>query len=817
VKRLLVALGVVAAVALLALLLWPDDEGSGPAAAPPPVAPAREAPEAPAETRPVTRAEVPAPAPRPSVEPPNVPVLFGVLRCDLSKPVDLKIEGECTLRVLLPGGQELASKHVGVPGTTTFTGLPTGVPLVVAASAKGCLSGLCCDVLLAKDAPSSKRIALRPAPAVNVDVTVAGRTRAPEGLRVELLSGDAVVAEGVTDRDSRVELRPPVFGEFRARVTAAGQTLVAGEIVVVDATADVQFRTIDVPEGGAVEVQVLLASGAPAPHVSVWLLGESPERPPVQSDSEGVAVFRNVPRTRKFSAVARGPNGTFASAEVTSDDPTHARIPLLLGDPATLSGDVVDQGNAAIRGAVVEVIARPLLDPVTVRSDEAGLFETPPLPGGLAEVVVHCEGYVDWHSQETVEIRPGVGAKIRARMTPRPTGTVFVRVRDEAGAPVADAEVTASPARVKTATNAAGECCFDRLDAGTDQAFYARRRGYRTRSGAMPSVRVPRDSGTGVVIVLRAARAESPEGGSVTANGVVLDPAGEAVVGARVTAGADVTYTDAAGHFRLTGLTATAADPVDVRIVPTPSLLEPLRLLVDADERGLADAGTVRLRTRPYALLRVPAMPDLPAYGKRSKDAKSKNVAATGDDGVSRVFWFSSNHAQTLLGAVSNAFDPVACVSYDGTWMHLPPADDWTTDGRGEVFVGFPTSRGLFTTAAAWTLAPDAAPVLVPAQPDAPSRLEYDSRWPKGRVTVRQVECATLFDPRSIHVPTGDPQGPVDPFSRLAAWRSFSVDTNDWREFAGALAAGRWVVGNDRDARTVGRPAGVEWTYRQRK
>jgi hypothetical protein len=788
VKRLLVALAVLAVVALLALLLWPDDEESGRAAAPLPVAPARDLPEPPAETQPVARAEALPRTRHEAVAQPVVPVPSGVLTCEVTSADDGSLGSGCTLRVLLPTGGELASRLVSVPGTAQFTGLPTRVPLVVAVSARECLSGLCCDVLLASDLPSVKRIALIRAPTVEVELTSAGRWTDARGLRVELLSGEVVVGEGVVGGGDTARIELQTFGEFRARVSRDGQQLVAGAPVIVQPTAEVQRCTVDLPESGSVEIQVLAASGAPARGVPVWLLGEVPQRPPVTTNDEGVVVFRGVPRGMKLSAMARDNRNGFASAIVTTDEPTQARVPLLLGEPATLTGDVVDQGNAAIRGASVEVTVLPGPFSVRVQSDDAGLFATPPLPGGLAEVLVRCDGYVDWRAPQSVEIRPGVGARIRARMTPRPTGTVFVRVRDESGAPVADAEVTADPARARTTTDASGACRFDGLEAGSEQTFYARRRGYRSRAGALPSVRVPRDTGAGADIVLRAAKAEPLEAGPVTASGVVLDPAGEPVFAARVTAGATVAYTDAAGSFRLTALAATAAEPVDLRIAPPPSMLETLRVLLDPDESGLAELGTVRLRARPYAVLEIPP----------AERALTGVRWLASPPGSSRLFWLSSNHADTLLGRRTNAFVPFPCVSYDGAWMHLPPADDWLFDGRGEVFVGFASPRGLFTTTRVWTLAPDAAPRLALPRPPNGGRLPLSGvKYGREKIVFRQSECATLFDPRSIHVPTGDPQPPVDPFAPLVAWRTFSVDARDAREFASQAAPGQWRVTSD--------------------
>jgi hypothetical protein len=739
-----------------------------------------------------------------------VPVPAGVLDCYVSvadKSPDA--EEECRLRVLLPTGVELQSQRLPVPGTCRFERLPTGVPLVVAVEAAGYLRGLCCDVRLAKDGPASKSIVLAPAPLVSVAVQFgpAGSSRrAPPGLRVELFAGEESVAEGTTDADGEALLLPAAFGVLRARVSLNDATLAEGPTVLVDPFVAEQHAVVAIPDGADVEVRVLTPDGDPAGGVRVWLLGELSRRAPQTADRDGVAVFHLIQPGLRLTALARGGDGTFGSAAVQTGATPPSRIPLLLGAPQTLAGDVVDQGNSVLRGATVEVVVRPLAEPVVVASDDAGLFETPPLPGGLADVVVRCDGYLDWRSPQAVEIRPGVGARIRARMTPRPKGTVFVRVYDESGSPVEGAEVSAEPSRARAITDASGACRFDGLDAGSEQTFAARRRGYRGRAGPLSSARVPRDAGAGAEVVVRIAAAEPPEAGPVTSTGVILGPDGDPVAAARVTAGASVAYTDAAGRFRLTGLSASAADPVDLRVVPSASLLEPLRVLVLPDGKGHADLGEVRLRSRPYALLEIPH-PARSLTGVRG---------VAWPQGESRAFWLSSSHADTLLGAAWGVFEPIACVSYDGTWIHLPPADDWIADGRGEVFVGFATPRGLFTTTCAWTLAPDATPRLVlPALPVA-VRLDLSevrntalrARKTEGRITFAQVECATLFDPRSIHVPTGNAQAPVDPFASLAAWRVFGVATSELERWTWRVAPGKWrLSGPDGLKETIDVPA----------
>ena len=661
VKRWIVILVVVAAVApfLIAFLVFldegtkigklsetrggetPSDVSAAPAPAAAATVPAPSVPAAAPE--PAARTE-PEPVVAPAEEPPSAPPPAGVLECIVAETAAAKEArtqggGRCTLRVLLPTGVELATHDVAVPGKWRFEGLPTGVPLVVAVGGKGYLAGLCCDVRLAPDAPSAKRIDLLPAPTVRVSVTVGGKRSASSGLRVELRSGDVTVADAVAGGDDAVTMRPHTFGVLRARVSRGADVLVDGVAVPVDATSAVQDRTVDVRARGTVE-----ASGP-----------------------------------------ARG-TGT------------------------------ADSG---------------------------------------------------------------------ATPAPRPAGIVLVRVLDEKGEPVEDAEVFADTSRRRAKTGDSGTCRFEGLDAGTELTFFSRCRGFRSRAGALPSVRVPREGAAEVEIVLREETSGSDKNAPVTATGAVLDAAGEAVVAARVTASGKVAFTDAEGRFRLTGLAAGASDPTEVLITPMPSLLEPLRVLVDPDEKGLADAGTVKLRARPYAIFEVP--PRDRAWTKARDTAwRSESV---------RCFFFSANHADALLGEAHGAFEPFACVSYDGTWMHLPPAGDWASDARGEVFAAYATPGGLFTTTSAWTLAPDAAPRVAMPPPAGPGPIGADAKKLAGDTDCyRQFHCATLYEPRDANSPSGDAPPPVDPFAPLVAWRTFVWSPRDLAEFGWQTAPGRWRV-----------------------
>jgi hypothetical protein len=514
----------------------------------------------------------------------------------------------------------------------------------------------------------------------------------------------------------------------------------------------------------------------------VWLVGDANSPPSATTDKSGIAVFSGVRPGLELRAIARAGDGSVASVAVTTNPGAPQRVALLLGQPGPLAGDVVDQGGSAIVGAEVEVRVRPLGEPVTVTSDDTGRFETPPLPSGLAEVTVRRDGFAEWRSPGVVVIDPAVGGKVRARLTRLPVGTAYVTVKDESGRPLDGAVVKLRPSGRTARTAADGTCRFEDLPAGVEQDVLARLRGFRMRVPTItnpPVVRPRADVAESTEVVLAAVADPPPEPGPCSIKGVLLRPGGRPLQGALVEAGPWCTATAADGSFVLDGVSSTTAgEPLEFRVSGLPWPLERIRFFVDVDRSGVVDFGAVTLATRPYAAIDVP--------GRRWKK---------GDSDVS-VFWLSTNHADTFLGQATGRFEPVACVSYDGRWLHVPPADDWRADGRGEVFVAYPTERGLVTATAAWTLRPSAADVLRPRPRSRPGRLDVSGgSGDRGAPLVfRQVACDTMFDPRSIHVPTGDEQALIDPFASLASLRTFELANSSWKAALDELAPGRWRI-----------------------
>lgn len=793
VKRLLIVLGVLVAAAPFWVALWiAFDEGGKllHEPEPPPAAP----------PKPKRRVEVPA------AETPVTKLLKGMKSANGSIPtrealgelvVEVTgkyVEGEqvdgsaVRLTVLYPTGQQLATQSTTRKGEVRFSGLPHEVPLVVRVEAPGFLTGYCCDVLLEPKRVARKSIELRLAPRVTIRVVDAEKDVLVAGARVELRRGDEVVDFDTTNDDGEAILISPILGAVTVRAESERLSASREKSIDVWPGLGAGVQEIALSRGGDVAIQVLTASGEPAPGVDVWLVGEANSPPLVRTDSRGIAAFRSVSPGLKLTAIARASDGSVASAAVSTEAGTSNRVAVLLGRPGPLTGDVVDQGGNAIAGAAVEVRIRPFGEPVTVTSDDTGRFETPPLPSGLAEVTVRRDGFVEWRSTGVVVIDPAVGGKLRAHLSRLPVGDAWVVVKDEAGRPLEGALVKLYPSGRSGKSGDDGRCRFENLPAGVEQAVFARRRGFRARgpSSAGPAVILTRaDVAQSAEVTLVATPEVPADAGPCSIKGVLLRPDRSPVQGALVEAGPWCTGTASDGSFLLEGVKPTTpGEPLEFRVSMLPWPLERIRFLVDVENPGVLDFGSVLLASQPYAMIDVPLW--------RSKK---------GDSAVS-AFWLSTNHGETFLGRTTGRFEPVPCVSYDGRWLHLPPPDDWRTDGRGEVFLGFPTPRGFVTATAAWTLRPNAAEKLHPVPRSRTGSLDVSSPMSDrtdAPLIFRQITCDTMFDPKSIHVPTGDDQPPIDPFASLATLRTFILAKGTTKARVDDLAPGRWRVSCGRD------------------
>jgi hypothetical protein len=608
------------------------------------------------------------------------------------------------------------------------------------------------------------------------------RPEEPRAFKVSIQRGDSVLATGESSAvkgggGTVTWAFVPAIGSMRVVVYDDDNRRVADVPFSAWPSAEPVVKTIYVGEPNSVLVFVSDAAGSDATGATVWLTSDYDSPRSAIVDKRGKAVFEALTAGRVYEISTRASDGSVARTQFMTSGDEQRKVALTLGKPGTLVGDVVDEGNSAVVGARVEVSVVAFSTPYKAQSDATGAFSVGTLPAGLAQVVVRAEGFLDWRPDEPVLLVPQKDVRIRARLRRVPQGAVVVTVRDEDGKPVAGAAVDVLPARRTARTAADGTCRIDGLPANTDQFAFAKKRGWRTRTEAQwnPAVvTVQTDMAVATEIVLRTAGADVKRG-PASLKGVVLDPSGAPVIGARVECASSFAFTTLDGSFRLDGLPpATRVDPVEFRVLPGPGLVQPLSVFVDLDATDVVDFGVVRLRARPVARIVAPR-----AAGSASPFA---------------AFWLSTNHGESLLGASTGRFEPLACVSYDGTWLHLPPADDWRLDGRGEVFVAQPTAHGLRTATSSWTLAPDAAPRLEPAFVGEPQTVvvSVDGR-DRDLVLLTQKTCATLFDPRSIHVPTGNPQPPVDPFASLVAERSIELGEKGGGTLRD-VAPGTWIA-----------------------
>jgi len=796
VRRLVPAIALLVATILVVATAWfvvgsetapPADQATDDAPAPPQAPPPHVDPPAVVPTRAKSTRETPrAATPQPTAPTGRLEVRFRY-RAELD---DLP----ATATLFFPTGEEIATETAANDVKhCTFERAPAGVPLVLRVSAPRFLTGLCCDVVVPADEALTKSVSLIEAPVVRARVLDASSRRPIGDVRVDLVQRGELVAGGWTKDDGIVAFRVPTVGKFRVRLSSAGYATPPESALDVRAGDEVVDFESTMSAGGSVEIAVATPDGKPARGAEVWLVGDISAPLKAIADARGVATFAGLSPGLELTAVARAKDLGARAAVRTRDDATQ-RVPLVLKTPAPLAGFITDVGGATLAGATIEVIVHPYDEPIVVRSDAAGHFATPPLPAGLADVTVRRDGFIDGSPEQPVVIEPVVGGFLTMRLLAAPTGAVVVAVRDAAGGPLKDAAVTLFPSHKTGVTAADGLCRIDGLPAGADQSIVARMRGYRAArpaSASPPVVRVVQDVATSAEIALSSVAGPPPVGGA-SATGVVLDSDGRPVVAARVVVGAASTRTDVDGTFHLDSIARPKdAGAVAIRVVPGPGLLEPFECFVDVDPSGVAALGTVRLRSRPYARLRLPSETVETSSLKREKSKSMRRVRP----GV-ETRWLAFDHDDELLGVRTRRFEPIAFVSYDRTWLHLPPADDWKRVGRGEVFIATATPRGLLTGRATWTQTADArAGLTLSYEPTGKLVVFSTSKELAGRsATFTQLACASLFDPRSVRVPSGETPLPVDPFASLADCRSFTIENFHSGDAVAYVAPGRWRI-----------------------
>jgi len=325
--------------------------------------------------------------------------------------------------------------------------------------------------------------------------------------------------------------------------------------------------------------KVAIAAALLAVTVVLWKTIETDETAATHESPAVIETTRAEPRKESGPAVdspETGRSERTAAANAARGKP--AAEPAVVAAPArTIRGEVLDStghrlGDVALRFAPASQGARE-----PFRSDSTGRFEIA-LPAGAEQVL-------------SADARWATVLGGSARMAPETLSIVVVAPRidlggivvDEDGAPLLGAELSvhvpqafgssfarpldASANRAWSAvSDAQGRFALPDLPSVDDAVLRVALGGFETSIEALPAASDP-----ALRIVLRRPRAPT---GRLT--GIVVDPAGALVQGARVSAGFETTISDEAGRFEID----VAKEPAPKRVTAAkrgflPALLEP--------------------------------------------------------------------------------------------------------------------------------------------------------------------------------------------------------------------------------------------------
>ncbi len=718
--------------------------------------------------------------------PPGLGRILGIVRSHTSKDAD-PVEG-CHVEALHPTGESAASTMTDRAGVFDLPSVPHDVPLVLRFSRDGFVTGFCCDVRTRARGALEKNVVLAAAPRLVVRVEPETYESSWNDLDVELVRDGRVVSTARLDARNEAVLRPPEFGPWIVRVAPRNMAAPPSHaLVLVPTDEDTEVEFVLSP-GGEVEVTALTPNRAPIAGARVALLRDDLPAGEVRTtDASGRAVFRRLqPGVRHEVEVSTDAGAKGVGAFVPERARHVQRVEVMVMPPGRVEGVVRDGEGGVLAGVSVRFSNGPPANDLEVRSSEDGRFAALLTPGrwhlrARAENFLAFEAPLD---------RPTVvtSAKLTlvdVPMEPLPRGAIFGSVRDPTGQPIVNAAVVVLPANLRARTDEQGVYRIERVPAGVDVWVVARRAGGLPARAPLrePQVRLVAGAVAQVDLVLRRADTDTETVlGTERADvvGRVLDPEKRPVRGALVTAGRVMARTVDTGHFRLDRVPFPSpddveADPTVVHVTPGPGLLLPLTFVDVRPMDGTCDLGTVALRARPAALIHL------------------AETAQKGDEEPpSPAFWFASAHADELLGTPLPPRTAAARVTYDGTWLHLPPESAAHARGLGAVYVGTPAPFGIDCGEAPWTPAPDTWAVLRPRLDRPRFSLPRGAYGLGSREAVRLTQISTPL--RATPIRGRDAGGePVDPFRDVVGRRVYTVAPKDKIPRDG-FAAGTWRI-----------------------
>lgn len=736
-------------------------------------------------------------------QPARPPEALGVLSGNVRSDRDLLPIEDAVLKVLHPTGEEAGWGLSNEQGDYEVRGLPSGELLVLRVEAEGHLTGHCCNVVTTADRPMRRDLVLVQGPAVRVSVTDGVTRRPARGVVVSLLRDDANVARAMTGADGRAVVRAPHFGAFGVRLSGPEHAPTPLETVTLWPGQPEPRLARHVTAGGSLAVSVHAGQAVDGGvRVTVTGPGYEPVEVPVDA-ATGVALFEKLPAGVMLSVVATADDGRHgvANARLRSNYETTAVV--ALGAASRLSGKVVDTDGRPVRD--VHVRAGDLESTANAN----GVFDFGGVRPGVYTPIVDTPGYLP--SGWPVEVTVGVADDRSVTLVVKPAGEAEIRGRvlDRGGRPLDGVTVRIVPAGFRSVTGDDGRYRITRLPVGREQTIAVGATDhYLPEPGPLDThVVQPEEPGTIELdlVLQRYPEPPTPDGEEDTEAAAKRDDANEASRGRRkqapttwpgfvagtahgregdggestglagvlVWVNGRSTYTDNDGRFRMDDVPLPLSGGVEIQFKPPTAMYEPLRHFEARPVRsrgGIRDVD-VRLRMRPVAFLDVHGYDEI------------------GGKGVPlRAFWYQSTLPDVFLAIERPAGSLVHCVTYDRTWMHLPPL---SKRGLGFTRLRFTrtSTRGLLTTEDGWRAAYGRPAQVRPQFPT--NHVALNVRTPVdykgGRVVLLQTAPWTEGNTR---VPGGD----AEAFASIQVGRRVTQALDRPSVTVPNLAAGTWQV-----------------------
>lgn len=660
-------------------------------------------------------------------------------------------------------GRLIGTATSGERGEYAVEALPAATDVAVRLRAPGFLSGWCCDVTTApEETGRMATVHLRAGARLELDVTGVGALRdqlvveREDGVTGRIASAEDDVARGW------IGFLGPGTHRWRARL---GDAVSPWYEVTVDARGRIRGPgahprrhelALVAPRTVRVELDVEAAEAAELVGTVALVRGDG-DVVATRALADGSTVFDAVWPGTDYEVVVRTEDGRAGRRAVGAHGADLVRVRLEAAGTARVV--VSNAEHDVVAGVRVTVAGR------TVPSNDAGVAIVAGLaPGDYAVTVSDGRHRIPPDDRPRVKVASGYESQLDLTVVAAPRVPLRVRVTDALGRPAAELPLAIEELDLVAFTDQGGNATFPALALDvpvTVTSEHARIVGIRSAATLRPQLGA---APTSLIAVLP----DDPTEGDETwpsLSGQVLDQDGKAVVGARVGGGRRWTPTDEEGRFELQvppDLTRLVVGSPDRMWVPRTIAID----TGDVDEHGRAELPPIELERRPLA--RIEFAPD---------DSPTRFHA--------RQVLLATDFRDEFLGGDRAALEASWIVTYDGTWVVLPP---WSTDGRPTVMVAELGELGLSTAIVDWSPR---------SEPDVRLRPEVAAIGRLAGVKSRRGELTQISHAvdRAIETKTaGHPAAAVrglDPFRSWLAAHPVRISLNAHRRPV-ELAAGVW-------------------------